>query len=114
VPVEARPVDVAVVDERAVVAGAAGPVAAENRLQVRSVPVSRRRLSGCSPGRDRGWGLGSGPKRHHHPVELGEREREDHEVRDVAQHEPDPRAATDPHRRELLRASVHAVQEAAP
>ena len=53
-------------------------------------------------------------ERHDDRLDLRQREREDHEVGDVAEHEPDPRAGADAHRVQLLGAPVDAVQQPSP
>jgi hypothetical protein len=59
-------------------------------------------------------GAGRRIDRHDRGAELGQRQREHDEVGHVAEHQPDPRAVLDPHRLELLRAPVDALEQAAP
>ena len=47
-------------------------------------------------------------------LDLRQRQRQDHEVGDVAEHQPDPGARSDAQRVQLLRAPVDAVEQAAP
>ena len=48
-------------------------------------------------------------ERNDHGADLGQRQRQNHEVGDVTQHEPHPRPGSDPHGMKLLRAPVDAV-----
>lgn len=92
----------------------------------RGLPAGRDRALGAAgagdqrPQRRRGEhqlqlaGAGGGIDGDHRGVELGQGQGEDHEVRDVAQHQADPGALADAHRLELLGAAIDAVEQAAP
>ena len=53
-------------------------------------------------------------ERDDHPFDLRDREGQDDEVGDVAEHEPDPGARADAHRVQLLRAPIDAMEQPAP
>ena len=55
-----------------------------------------------------------GIERDDHALDLRHRQRQDDEVGDVAEHQPDPRARPDAHRVQLLRAPIDAVEQPAP